>query len=179
MNKIFLRRVTVFAAAFATLALAKCGPRKTRCQPSPAPEEFPLDQLVAAGHQRQANPPPARRQSKIDGNLRGLRLYRCNSCRDALSSEDQHLLLALRPDQEAVPKDVIGVESGFLSALTGSRPDLVNAISSSRAKGRCASPARSNAARLFLENNRARLYASAPHAGRAVFLRLHFDRRLW
>ena len=93
-------------------------------------QEFPLDQTWSL---RDLNdkPIPAGLDAslKIDGNSTRLRLYRLQFLvGDALSREGQHLLVgpfALTKKQCA--KDVMAVEFGFLSALTGSPTwDLVN-----------------------------------------------------
>ena len=134
MNSIFLRAaVTLFAAALATLALAQMRQPGDDAPPKPLPPQqknFPLDQTWSL---RDINdkPVPAGLDAslKIDGNLRGSGYTGCNSWSATLYPvKDQHLLLgpyALTKKQCA--KDVMAVEFGFLSALTGSPTwDLVN-----------------------------------------------------
>ena len=134
MNNSLLRAaVTLFAATFATFALAQMRQKGDDAPPKPLPplqKNFPLD---ATWSLRDINdkpiPPGLDASLKIDGNLRGSGYTGCNSWSATLYPvKDQHLLLgpyALTKNQCA--KDVMAVEFGFLSALTGTPSwDLVN-----------------------------------------------------
>jgi heat shock protein HslJ len=133
MNNKFLRAaVILFAASSATSAFAQMRmPGDDTVKPLPPQQKnFPLDQTWSL---RDINdkPVPAGLDAslKIDGNLRGSGYTGCNSWSATLYPvKDQHLLLgpyALTKKQCA--KDVMAVESSFLSALTGSPSwDLVN-----------------------------------------------------
>jgi len=134
MNNNFLRAaVTLVAATFATLAIAQMRQKDADEPPKPLPplqKNFPLDQTWSL---RDINdkPIPAGLDASlmIDGNLRGSGYTGCNSWSATLYPvKDQHLLtgpFALTKKQ--CDKDVMAVEFGFLSALTGNPTwDLVN-----------------------------------------------------
>ena len=131
--KPFLLRaaVALSAAAFATLALAQM--RDNDEGPKPLPptmKQFPLDQTWSLRDINEKPIPSGLDASlKIDGNLRGSGYTGCNSWSATLYPvKEQHLLVgpfALTKKQCA--KDVMAVEFGFLSALTGNPTwDLVN-----------------------------------------------------
>ncbi len=134
MKSVFLRAaIALFAASLATSALAQMRQKGDDAPPKPLPPQqknFPLDQTWSL---RDINdkPIPAGLDAslKIDGNLRGSGYTGCNSWSATLYPvKDQHLLLgpfALTKKQCA--KDIMAVEFGFLSALTGTPSwDLVN-----------------------------------------------------
>jgi heat shock protein HslJ len=134
MNSIFLRAaIAMFAATFATFALAQMRDKNSDDPPKPLPPQqknFPLDQTWSLRDINNKPIPSGLDASlKIDGNLRGSGYTGCNSWSATLYPvKDQHLLLgpyALTKNQCA--KDVMAVEFGFLSALTGNPTwDLVN-----------------------------------------------------
>jgi len=130
----FSRLLIVLAAAtFATVAMAQMRSKESDDAPHPLPPQqknFPLDQTWSL-KEINGKPIPAGVDAslKIDGNLRGSGYTGCNSWSATLYPvKDQHLLVgpyALTKKQ--CPKDVMAVEFGFLSALTGSPTwDLVN-----------------------------------------------------
>jgi len=132
MKPFLLRAAAVLsAAAFATLALAQM--RENDEGPKPLPptvKQFPLDQTWSLRDINDKPIPSGLDASlKIDGNLRGSCYTGCNSWSATLYPvKAQHLLVgpfALTKKQCA--KDVMAVEFGFLSALTGNPTwDLVN-----------------------------------------------------
>ncbi len=121
------------AVTFATVAMAQMRTKESEAAPKPLPPQqknFPLDQTWSL-REINAKPVPAGLDVslKIDGTLRGSGFTGCNSWSATLYPvKDQHLLVgpyALTKKQCA--KDVMAVEFGFLSALTGSPTwDLVN-----------------------------------------------------
>ena len=121
------------AVTFATVAMAQMRTEESEAAPKPLPPQqknFPLDQTRSL-REINAKPVPAGLDVslKIDGTLRGSGFTGCNSWSATLYPvKDQHLLVgpyALTKKQCA--KDVMAVEFGFLSALTGSPTwDLVN-----------------------------------------------------
>ena len=123
----------LFAVTFATVAMAQMRTKETEKAPTPLPPQqknFPLDQTWSL-REINSKPIPAGVDVslKIDGSLRGSGFTGCNSWSATLYPvKDQHLLVgpyALTKKQ--CPKDVMAVELGFLSALTGTPTwDLVN-----------------------------------------------------
>jgi len=125
------------AAAFCVIgaAFAGGGPQseEEKGPPKPLPplqKNFPLDQTWSL-KELNGKPVPTGLDASlmIDGNLRGSGFTGCNSWSATLYPvKDQHLLagpFALTKKQ--CPKDVMAVEFGFLSSLTGSPSwDLVN-----------------------------------------------------
>jgi heat shock protein HslJ len=133
MNRTFLRAaVTLVAATVATLAVAQMR-QKDDDTPKPLPPQqknFPLDQTWSLRDINDKPVPPGLDASlMIDGTLRGSGYTGCNSWSATLYPvKDQRLLLgpyALTKKQ--CSKDIMAVEFGFLSALTGNPTwDLVN-----------------------------------------------------
>jgi heat shock protein HslJ len=125
--------VAAIAATLATAAFAQMRTKESEAPPQPLPAQtknFPLDQTWSL---RDLNGKPIAStldvSFKIDGNLRGSGYTGCNSWSATLYPvKDQHLLVgpyALTKKQ--CPKEVMAVEFGFLSALTGGPTwDLVN-----------------------------------------------------
>jgi heat shock protein HslJ len=132
MKPFLLRAAAVlFAAAFATLAAAQMRQKEEELKPlPPSAKQFPLDQTWSLRDLNDKPVPSGLDASlKIDGNLRGSGYTGCNSWSATLYPvKEQHLLVgpfALTKKQCA--KDVMAVEFGFLSALTGNPTwDLVN-----------------------------------------------------
>ena len=124
------------ALCFATAGYAKSkGPQSEGEDDTPKPlpplqKNFPLDQTWSLKELNGKPVPPGSDVSlKIDGSLRGSGFTGCNSWSATLYPvKDQHLLVgpfALTKKQCA--KEVMAVEFGFLSALTGTPSwDLVN-----------------------------------------------------
>ena len=124
---------TTLAAAVPALA-GSSGPQDEEDKtPKPLPplqKNFPLDQTWSL---RELNGKPVPEgldaSLKIDGNLRGSGFTGCNSWSASLYPvKEQHLMMgpvALTKKQCA--KDIMAIETGFLSALLGSPSwDLVN-----------------------------------------------------
>ena len=123
-----------FATATMVYAAGHKGPQSDEDDtPKPLPplqKNFPLDQTWSLKELNGKPVPPGSDISlKIDGALRGSGFTGCNSWSATLYPvKDQHLLVgpfALTKKQCA--KEVMAVEFGFLSALTGTPSwDLVN-----------------------------------------------------
>ena len=132
MNKIFLRSAIILAAAaLATLAAAQMREKEEEVKPLPPQQkQFPLDQTWSLRDINEKPIPSGLDASlKIDGNLRGSGFTGCNSWSATLYPiKDQHLLVGpFALTKKQCPKDVMAVEFGFLSSLTGSPSwDLVN-----------------------------------------------------
>jgi heat shock protein HslJ len=132
MNKIFLRSAIILAAAaLATLATAQMREKDEELKPLPPQQkQFPLDQTWSLRDINEKPIPSGLDASlKIDGNLRGSGFTGCNSWSATLYPvKDQHLLVGpFALTKKQCPKDVMAVEFGFLSSLTGSPSwDLVN-----------------------------------------------------
>jgi heat shock protein HslJ len=132
MNKIFLRSAIILAAAaLATFAAAQMREKEEELKPLPPQQkQFPLDQTWSLRDINEKPIPSGLDASlKIDGTLRGSGFTGCNSWSATLYPiKDQHLLVgpfALTKKQCA--KEIMAVEFGFLSSLTGSPSwDLVN-----------------------------------------------------
>jgi heat shock protein HslJ len=134
MNRIFLRAaLALVAATFATFALAQIRDKDSDKPPKPLPplqKNFPLNQSFSLRDINDKPVPPGLDASlMIDGNLRGSGYTGCNSWSATLYPvKDQHLLIGpFALTKKQCDKDVMAVEFGFLSALTGSPTwDLVN-----------------------------------------------------
>jgi heat shock protein HslJ len=131
--KPFLLRaaVALFAAAFATFASAQMRDKDEEIKPlPPTAKQFPLDQTWSLRDINDTPVPTGLDASlKIDGNLRGSGYTGCNSWSATLYPvKEQHLLVGpFALTKKQCPKDVMAVEFGFLSALTGNPTwDLVN-----------------------------------------------------
>ena len=133
-NSLFLRAaVTLFAAAFATLAVAQMRHPGDDAPLKPLPPQqknFPLNQSWSL-RDINGKPIPSGLDAslQIDGNLRGSGYTGCNSWSATLYPvKDQHLLIGpFALTKKQCEKDVMGVEFSFLSALTGSPTwDLIN-----------------------------------------------------
>ena len=134
MKSTILRAAAILcAAAFSTFALAQMRDKNSDEPPKPLPPQqknFPLDQTWSLRDINSKPIPPGLDASlMIDGNLRGSGFTGCNSWSATLYPvKDQHLLLgpyALTKKQ--CSKEIMAVEFGFLSALSGSPSwDLVN-----------------------------------------------------
>ena len=132
-----LLAAAVGAAAFCLIsaALAGGGPQseQEKGPPKPLPpmqKNFPLDQTWSL---RELNGKPVASSVDaslmIDGNLRGSGFTGCNSWSATLYPvKDQHLMVGpFALTKKQCSKDVMAIELGFLSNLTGSPTwDLVN-----------------------------------------------------
>jgi heat shock protein HslJ len=128
---IFRAAVVLGAMAFAGLAFAQMRDNDDPPKPiGPAFKNFPLDQTWSLKSINDKPVPPGLDISlQIDGTLRGSGYTGCNSWSATLYPvKEQHLLMgpvALTKKQCA--KDVMALETGFLSALLGNPTwDLVN-----------------------------------------------------
>ena len=96
----------------------------------PAFKNFPLDQTWSLKSINDKPVPPGLDISlQIDGNLRGSGYTGCNSWSATLYPiKQQHLLMGpVALTKKQCPKDVMAIETGFLSALLGNPSwDLVN-----------------------------------------------------
>lgn len=133
MNRSFFRAgAAMFSVlAFASLAVAQMRDNDEGPKPiGPAFKNFPLDQTWSLKSLNDKPVPPGTDISlQIDGNLRGSGYTGCNSWSATLYPvKEQHLMMgpvALTKKQCA--KDVMALETGFLSALLGNPSwDLVN-----------------------------------------------------
>jgi heat shock protein HslJ len=118
-------------AAFASIAFAQMRDNDDPPKPiGPAFKNFPLDQTWSLKSLNDKPVPAGMDISlQIDGNLRGSGYTGCNSWSASLYPvKEQHLMMgpvALTKKQCA--KDVMALETGFLSALLGNPTwDLVN-----------------------------------------------------
>jgi heat shock protein HslJ len=137
MKSISVVAAVALALCFATAVQAsgQKGPKSDDEDDTPKPlpplqKNFPLDQTWSL-RELNGKPVPAGTDIslKIDGSLRGSGFTGCNSWSATLYPvKDQHLAVGpFALTKKQCPKDVMQLETGFLSALIGSPVwDLVN-----------------------------------------------------